>query len=171
MYVHVFMYTLCLVSVCVCLCVVLDSRHVWNIRQIFPPSPSPTSTAPIAHRPPPCGRPSLWSGPRWYTAGHLLRCSWSRSGSVAMSSIPWAASAPGHCPGPGPGHWTPGPQDGWGLKWIEWDSGIGHPVFLPKVFWPMGLNGSYGLWMFIRVNIRKYGITIGIVGLGIDPVP
>lgn len=35
----------------------------------------------------------------------------------------------------------------------------------------MGLNGSYGLWMFIRVNIRKYGITIGIVGLGIDPVP
>ena len=57
------------------------------------------------------------------------------------------------------------------MKWIEWDSGIGHPVFLPKVFWPMGLNGGYGLWMFIRVNIHTYGIIIGIVGLGIDPVP
>jgi hypothetical protein len=45
------------------------------------------------------------------------------------------------------------------------------PCFLPKVFWPMGLNGGYGLWMFIRVNIRTYGIIIGIVGLGIDPVP
>ena len=49
MYVHVFMYTLCLVSVCVSLCR-SRFRHVWNIRHIFPPSPTSTAPSPIGLR-------------------------------------------------------------------------------------------------------------------------